>query len=245
MWGNIQIRKVSFEDFLHGVRPKIGQKAPLAERLNMPSEPESWVSEEDYYVKQIRRYLAPPPEESYIIPLRKQKKPTPPPPESDISMYQALDEVMSPTRGMELEMRLMDMAREDLREFEAGLINQDELERRRIASNIIQNNHKRRMERIADWYLDNYFRVFENPQPPEAGDDADKEEDVAANGREPHMEEGEEPALDVETVDDAIMEPGVSAAVVDGSEAAYLADMPDEMAASVEETVEPAVDNGK
>ena len=38
-----------------------------------------------------------------------------------------------------------------------------ELNRREVASAVIRENHAKRMEKISDWYLDTYFRMFENP----------------------------------------------------------------------------------
>ncbi len=79
-------------------------------------------------------------------------------------MAQALEEIMAPAKSNVLESRLDSMAREDQREFESGLIDEDELERRRVASSIIRDNHNRRKKRVADWYTDTYFRAFENPK---------------------------------------------------------------------------------
>ena len=156
---------VSLDDYINkGVRKKAEHETPIAERLQMPPEPESWVSEQDFYVNHVRKSVPTPSEESYIVCLEEPlPKPTPPP-EAGITIFEALDEVMAPTQSRELEYRLIQMAKEDLREFEAGLINHDELERRRVASSIIQDNHNRRKERIADWYLETYFRIFENPK---------------------------------------------------------------------------------
>ncbi|MBF0357395.1 MAG: hypothetical protein HQL70_02235 [Magnetococcales bacterium] len=157
---------LSFDDYMHGVRREVVDKQPVAKRLSMPDEPESWVSEQDYYVNNVRRSIPKPSPESYIECLR----PAGPeehyvaPPEASITMIEAIDEVMAPTKSLELASRLMMMAREDQRECDAGLIEPEELERRRIAASIIQENHNRRAQRIADWYLENYFRAFETPE---------------------------------------------------------------------------------
>ena len=159
---------ISLEDYIiRGIRDEAGHKMPIAEQLHMPSAPKNWVSAEEYFVGNVRKTAPPPPAASYVECLRAPPPEPPQAPEASNTMYEALDEVMAPTKSQELERRLDEMAREDRREFAAGLINQDELERRQIAASIIAENHNRRKERIADWYLENYFRIFENPEPEE------------------------------------------------------------------------------
>ncbi|MBF0382880.1 MAG: hypothetical protein HQL69_17805 [Magnetococcales bacterium] len=166
---------VSFEDYVHGVRKKVENKIPIAERLEMPPEPESWVSELDYIVHNVRRYIPPPDPETYNEHI-KITPPEPPPPEAFITMEDALDEVMAPTKNVLLASKLMDMAREDQRELAAGLIDQEEVDRRQVAASIILNNHNIRKKRIADWYLENHFRPFGEQQ--SAEQEAKDSEDI-------------------------------------------------------------------
>ncbi|MBF0447229.1 MAG: hypothetical protein HQL67_03415 [Magnetococcales bacterium] len=156
---------VSYRDYIvHGVRNESGRKISLDEQLQMPPTPEGWVSEFDYHVNNVRKSAPTKRVDDFVVTLKAPPPKTPAPPEADFTVYEALDEVMSSIKSRELESRLEQMAREDLREFKAGLINQDELERRKVAASIILDNHARRKERIADWYLDHYFRLFENPE---------------------------------------------------------------------------------
>jgi hypothetical protein len=157
---------VSFEDYMHGVRNKVENKTSLADELQMPPEPESWVSELDYHANNVRRSIPPPSPESYNDQINEQPQ-EPPPPEASITMAEAMDEVMEPTRNVLLASKLMDMAREDQRELAAGLINQEEVDRRQVAASIILNNHNIRKKRIADWYVETYFRPFGEPEAPE------------------------------------------------------------------------------
>lgn len=155
---------VSMEDYMvHGVRKETG-KTPIEVRLRMPPGPKHWVSAEDSFVHKMVKTAPLPPDESYILCLRKPPPEPPRSPEESYTIYDALGEVIAPTLGTEVDVRLEKMAQEDQREFDAGLITEDELERRRVASSIIRDNHGRRKDRIASWYLDTYFRLFENPK---------------------------------------------------------------------------------
>jgi hypothetical protein len=160
---------VSFYDYMHGVRKTSENKTPTAERLHMPPEPDSWVSEKDYIVNNVRKFAPLPNPETYNDHINIQPQ-EPPPPEAFITMDQAMDEVMVPTKNVLLATKLMDMAREDQRELAAGLIEQEEVDRRQVAASIILNNHNIRKKRIANWYLETYFRPFGEPedQEPEA-----------------------------------------------------------------------------
>ncbi|MBF0445460.1 MAG: hypothetical protein HQL68_07705 [Magnetococcales bacterium] len=166
---------VSFEDYMHGVRKIIENKTPIAKKLKMPAEPESWVSELDYHVNNVRKFIPPPTPESFVVRIKEQP-PEPPPPEASITMADAIEEVMAPTKNVLLASKLMDMAREDQRELAAGLIDQEEVDRRQVAASIILNNHKIRKQRIADWYIDTYFRPFGEQESPEP--EVEEPEDV-------------------------------------------------------------------
>ncbi|MBF0423582.1 MAG: hypothetical protein HQL73_11380 [Magnetococcales bacterium] len=159
---------ISLQDFIKGsscqerdFQPDV--VAPIPSRSVPTSE---WMDASDYFLNGIRVDQPLPDESQFIVTLREPPPPPPAPPEAGMTIYDAMRQIYSvygPKNA--IFSRLRQMEQQDRQELNDGRIDLEEFERRAVATAIIRENHGRRMEKITKWYLDNYFRLFENPEP--------------------------------------------------------------------------------
>lgn len=137
-----------------------------------PSTPsEGWIDAADYYTKGVRVAKRTPEVDQFFVTLKEAAPKPPLPPEAGLSIYDAMKQIYSvygPRNAVFSHLRKLEL--QDRRELDSGRIDIREFERRAVATAIIRENHGRRMEKITQWYLDNYFRLFENPEPVEVSD---------------------------------------------------------------------------
>ena len=153
---------VSWGDYLtKGIR---SGRADVAQHHpdDLPPYAENWISAQDYFAgKRLPRQeahadlFADQPEETEPVV-------DPAPPEAYETVYDAMAEVYSILgRAGAVADRLKELAAQDQQDHEKGLITLPERSNRALALRIIRDNHHSRLEAIADWYMENHFRVFE------------------------------------------------------------------------------------
>ncbi|MBF0132953.1 MAG: hypothetical protein HQL75_10265 [Magnetococcales bacterium] len=140
-------------------------ESPAAGPSRATPSPE-WVDASDYFLRGVRVPKKIADDENFLVILKEEAAKPPLPREAGITMFDALKQIHSvygPHNA--IFSRLAKLEQQDRKELDSGRIDIEEFERRAVASAIIRENHGRRMEKLTQWYLDNYFRIFENPEP--------------------------------------------------------------------------------
>ncbi|MBF0108041.1 MAG: hypothetical protein HQL76_02540 [Magnetococcales bacterium] len=157
---------ISLQDYYDSQATPRGSAAVASAPPAMNATPPSvaWIDASDYFLKGVRVAQPAPDPMHYCVTLKEEPPEEPPPPEAKLTIYDALKQIHSvygPRNAIFSRLRLLEQ--QDQNELNSGRIDAAEFQRRAVASAIIRENHGRRMEEITKWYLDNYFRIFENP----------------------------------------------------------------------------------
>lgn len=145
-------------------------ESPAAGPNRSTPRPE-WIDASDYFLRGVRVAKKIADGDQFIVTLKEEAVKPSPPSEAGITMFDALKQIHSvygPHNA--IFSRLAKLEQQDRQELDSGRIDIEEFERRAVASAIIRENHGRRMEKLTQWYLDNYFRIFENPEPVNTSD---------------------------------------------------------------------------
>ena len=165
---------ISLQDFYSSAssRKPAFRAETSAPRPDRTAPSGDWIDASDYFIDGVRVADRAPELDQFFVTLKETTPKAPPPPEAGLTVYDALKQIHSvygPQNA--IFSRLSRLEQQDRQELDSGHINIEEFERRAVATAIIRENHGRRMEKITQWYLDNYFRIFENPEPTMATDE--------------------------------------------------------------------------
>lgn len=156
---------ISFQDFVKGTSGQDSSLSPVREPEPSVTT-DDWTDAEDYLLHGVRPAKPVVVADRLFVTLKEPAPKPPVPEEAGLTIYDAMRQIYAvygPKNA--IFSRLRQLEQQDKRELDSGRINQQEFERRAVATAIIRENHGRRMEKITRWYLDNYFRLFDNPEP--------------------------------------------------------------------------------
>ncbi|MBF0140398.1 MAG: hypothetical protein HQL74_08970 [Magnetococcales bacterium] len=156
---------ISFQDFIKGTPERDPDPGPAREPEQSVAS-NDWTDAEDYLIHGVRPAKPVVVTDRLFVTLKEPAPKPPVPEEAGLTIYDAMRQIYAvygPKNA--IFSRLRRLEQQDKRELDSGRIDQQEFERRAVATAIIRENHGRRMEKITRWYLDNYFRLFDNPEP--------------------------------------------------------------------------------
>jgi len=147
------------------------QPDPSEPGVDQPPPSVDWIDASDYFIRGVRVEKPPIATDQFVVTMKEAAPEEPLPPEAGLTIYDAMKQIHSvygPKNS--IFSRLRQLEQQDRRELNSGRIDDKEFERRAVASAIIRENHGRRMEEITKWYMENYFRIFDNPEPDPTAD---------------------------------------------------------------------------
>ncbi|MBF0620808.1 MAG: hypothetical protein HQL54_02660 [Magnetococcales bacterium] len=146
------------------------QKPPVEEILKMPPQDERYVRLPDYLLKNLRPPPPPPPVNPFKemddkeIAKAEAKIAKQLPPEADITLWETLEEVYAPISLDNPVSQVLESIQEDCRNwYDQKAISQEQMTTCNDALKDIGYRYMNQLDKIADWYLENMFRIIKNP----------------------------------------------------------------------------------
>lgn len=154
---------VSLRDYVvKGVRQEMRFVDSVVMDPSMPPLPETWVSARDYWVNHVHKAKSTEKMEDSVDDSKPSQQTEGSYPEARLTVYHALAEVYTALEKSAISLKVTQMQAFNLQDVDSGIITNEEHQRRDTTLYEIKDGHLAKMDDMASWYLDTFFRVFES-----------------------------------------------------------------------------------